>query len=279
MIRLIGSWAIFGIILSILILQGCTIEDGGNDVIIVDDMEPAAPRGVYSVTGDEEVLIEWYPNQEADLKGYIIYRSFEKFGDYEEIGRAGSQADTFIDDDVQNGTTYYYAVSSYDIDGNESDLSPDIVTDTPRPAGRNVKLEDYILEPDVSGFSFLRPDRGAQAFDLESTDIYFGVDGEVNVPYIYSDYENIGIQDLGYTDSMDDIDVSPTQGFTKLFVEAIIGHTYAIFMPDGHYAKIRITDMEVEWQNGDVEEAWIIFDWAYQLQEDNPELAPARKGV
>jgi len=269
MTKIMRSLIVPGMIALALILQGCTVE-GGNDIIVVNE-SPAAPRGVYSVTGDEQVLVEWYPNQESDLKGYIIYRSYEEVGNYDEIGRVGSAVDSFVDDDVENGVTYYYAVSSYDLDGNESDLSPETVVDTPRPAGKNVKLEDYYFEPDLSGFDFSHPERGAQTFDRSDIDIYFGVDTEVNVLYIYSnEAKDIGMQDLGYTDSMDDVDVSPTQGFTSVFVEAILGHTYAFIMPDGHYAKLRITD------TGDIEDAWIVFDWAYQLQPDNPELAPAR---
>ena len=275
MIRVIRNLMLLAMIVPVLVLQGCTI-DGDDDVIVVDDWPPAAPRGVYSVTADEEVLVTWYPNQEEDLEGYIIYRSRTEFGNYDEIGSVGPGADSFVDDDVENGITYFYAVSAYDDEGNESELSPDIVEDTPRPAGRNVKLEDFILEPDLSGFDFSHPERGAQAFDRGNTDIYFGIDGEVNVAYIYSDDPDIGMQDLGYTDDMDDVDVSPTRGFTSLFVEAIMGHAYAFLMPDGHYAKIRITDLKVDWTNGDVAEAWMILDWAYQLQPDNPDLAPAK---
>ncbi len=268
MTKVIRNLVVLAMIVSILSLQGCTI-DGDSDVIIVDDADPADPRGVYSVTGDEEVLVIWYPNQEKDLAGYVIYRSLTEFGDYDEIDTVGPGADSYVDDDVQNGITYFYAVSAFDDEGNESDLSPDVAEDTPRPAGRNVKLEDFALEPDLSGFDFSRPGRGAQAFDIISTDIYFGFDTEVNVPYIYSDDPDVLIQDLGYTDDMDDIDVSPTQGFTTLFVEAIIGHTYTLFMPDGHYAKIRVSDM-------DEDAEWMIFEWAFQLQQDNPDLAPAR---
>ena len=276
MIKIIRNLMVPGVFVLILVLQGCTVESGGSDIIVIDDTEPAAPRGVRSITGDEQVIVEWYPNQEKDLEGYIIYRGLEESGDYAEIGQVGPDADSFADHDVANGITYYYAVSAYDSDDNESDLSPETVEDTPRPAGRNVKLEDYYLEPDLSGFDFSYPERGAQAFDQRGIDVYFGVDIEVNVPYIYSDDGNMGIQDLGYTDHIDDVDVSPTQGFTKLFVEAIIGHTYALVMPDGHYAKIRITDLRIDWANGDIGDAWAIFDWAYQLQPDNPELAPAR---
>jgi len=263
---------ILGISIAAFVLQGCTVD---NDTDIIDDTPPATPRGVYSVTGDEQVLIEWYPNQETDLKGYTIYRSLKKLEEYTQIAQVGPKVSSYVDDNVENGVTYYYAVSAFDFDGNESVLSPEIVDDTPRPAGRNIKLQDYILEPDRSGFDFSYPERGAQAYDRSGVDIYFGIDTEVRVPYIYSDNET-DIQDLGYTDSMDDVDVSPTKGFTTLFVEMIIGHTYAFLTPDGHYAKIRVTDMYIDWINGDVGEAWIVFDWAYQLQSDNPELAPGR---
>ena len=177
---------------------------------------------------------------------------------------------------MRNGDTYFYAVSAFDLDGNESDLSPEIVEDTPRPEGRGVKLRDYILDPDRSGLDLSNADQGAIAFDRNNTDIYFGVDTEVSVPYIYSD-NDVQIQDLGYTDSMDEVDVSPVKGFTTLFVEAIVGHTYAFLTPDGNYAKIRITDMKVDWIGNDVKDAWVVFDWAYQLQTDNPDLAPKRK--
>ena len=256
-----------------IILQGCTFQS--DEVVVSDNSAPAAPRGVYSVSGDEQVLVKWYPNQEKDLKGYVIYRSLKKNGDYKEIDTVGAKVTSYVDDNVTNGTTYYYAVSAFDYDGNESDLSPETVEDTPRPEGSGVKLIDYYINPDRSGFDFSEPDSGPQAYDKKSIDIYFGVDIEVSVPYIYTD-NDIQMQDLGYTDSMDDVDVSPTKGFTTVFVEAIIGHTYAFLMPDGHYAKIRITDIYVDWVGNDVQDAWIKFDWAYQLQADNPDLAPKK---
>jgi hypothetical protein len=272
MIRHMQRLMVLGMFIPVLILQGCSVESG--DVIVVDDTPPAEPRGVYSITGDREVLVGWYPNQENDLDGYIIYSNLEESGTYTEIATVDRNATSYVDKDVDNGVTYYYAVSAFDFDGNESDLSP-VVDDTPRPSGKNVRLEDYFLEPDLSGFDFSRPERGAQAFDRPDIDIYFGVDIEVRVPYINSD-SGIEMQDLGYTDSMDDVDISPTKGFTTLFVEAIIGHTYAFLTPDGHYAKIRVTDMEIDWLGDDIREAWVIFDWAYQLQHDNPELAPRK---
>ena len=60
-----------------IMIQGCTFQ-GSDDVVVVDDSEPAAPRGVYSISGDDQVEIKWYPNQEKDLKGYIIYKSTKR---------------------------------------------------------------------------------------------------------------------------------------------------------------------------------------------------------
>jgi hypothetical protein len=258
-----------------IMIQGCTFE-GTNDTVVVDNSAPAAPRGVYSISGDEQVEIKWYPNQEKDLKGYVIYKSTKKSGDYKEINTVGAKVSSYIDNDVRNGNTYYYAISAIDFDGNESDLSPEIVEDTPRPEGKGVKLRDFVLDPDRSGLDFSGADQGAIAFDRKNTDIYFGVDTVVSVPYIYSDTD-VQIQDLGYTDSMDEVDVSPVKGFTTLFVEAIVGHTYAFLTTDGNYAKIRITDMKVDWVGNKVKDAWVVFDWAYQLQIDNPDLAPKKK--
>ncbi len=273
---------VFGMLMTTMIIQGCTVE-GDNDTIIEDKESPAKPRGVRSVTGDGQVLVEWYGNEEYDLKGYIVYRSPNN-KDYVEIAEVGSQVTSYPDTNVVNGTTYYYAVTAFDFDGNESELSPEVVDDTPRPAGKDVKLLDYILEPDLSGFDFSNSNRGAQPFDRVGMDIYFGIgtiDNIFTVPFIYTTSDDILIQDMGYTSSMDEIDESPLldEGFTFGAVEAIPGHTYCINTLDDHFVKIRVTDVYIDLAGDEVVDAWVVFDWAYQLQPGNPELAPAKKGM
>lgn len=266
----------------VFFFAGCS-EDSNNAVSpqtveVQKDTAPFPPQGVGSVTGDGYVVVHWLPNWESqlgekDLAGYIVYRSLNETSDYEEIGRVDVETTVFTDRAVKNGATYFYAVSAVDIAGNESELSVESVFDTPRPAGSNVVLEDYSIVPQASGFSFIHSNR-VQDFNNGTTDIYFGVDTEVMVPYIYSD--NGAIQDMGWTDSFDEISFSPQEGFTSLFVEAIEGHTYVFLTPDGHYAKIRVTDVNVDWDevNERLRGARVTFDWAYQLQAGNPELAP-----
>ena len=42
-----------------------------------DTQAPAAPSGLWSMTGDREIRLMWIANAEADLDGYRIYRSTE----------------------------------------------------------------------------------------------------------------------------------------------------------------------------------------------------------
>ncbi len=256
----------FGLIL------GCGSDNDDPVNPVVEDTEPPAiPRGVRSITGDGEVTVEWFPNGEADLAGYRIWRDEDGDEEFDLLGELSSTDSqdvdrfSFVDDQVINGRTYSYAVSAVDYDGNESELSPEQVFDTPRPSGNNITLNDFSLTPARSGFDFSQPSRGAITWDLPATDIYFGFDTVVNVPYLYSD-NLTEMQDMGYHEYFDEVDISPVRGFTTDFVELIEGHVYVLLTPDGNFAKIHVIA---------VSDSAITFDWAYQIDTGNAQLAPA----
>jgi hypothetical protein len=252
------------VITPFFLILGCDSND--DNPIKADTEPPAIPRGVRSITGDGQVTIEWFPNGEQDLDRYKIWRDENGDEEFDLLVEVSSNTPRFVDEDVSNGITYSYAVSAVDREGNESDLSPEKVTDTPRPSGNNVTLNDFNLFPDRSGFDFSQPSRGAITWDLPATDIYFGFDTEVNVPYLYSD-NLTEMQDMGYHDGFDEVDVSPVRGFTTEFVELIEGHIYTIFTPDGNFAKIHVIA---------VSDNSATFNWAYQIDPDNPQLTPPR---
>ena len=246
------------------LILGCGSDD--DDILVQPDTEPpAAPRGVRSITGDGQVIVEWFPNGEADLAGYTIWRDEDGDEEFDLLAEVSADSSSFVDEEVINGRTYSYAISAVDYDGNESELSPEQVLDTPRPSGNNIILNDFNLTPDRSGFDFSQPARGAITWSLPVTDVYFGFDTVVNVPYLYSD-NLTEMQDMGYHEYFDEVDVSPVRGFTTEFVELIEGHVYTLLTPDGHFAKIHIIA---------VSDAAITFDWAYQIDPGNPQLAPA----
>lgn len=252
-------WLIPAIFL--IILSGCATNIDTDDE---DQEPPATPRGVYSITGDEEVIVRWYPNGESDLYQYGVWRSRNNV-DFDLLDEVSKKTPEYIDQDVTNGETYYYAVTAIDYDGNESELSPETVSDTPRPEEYEVTLRDYNRWPDRSGWDFSHP--GVISYDDWETDIYFDYDEEVGIGYMYSDNDT-WMQDMGYHEYMSDVDESPERGFTTLIVELIEGHVYTFYTPDKHYAMIHVLEISDE-------DETVTFDWAYQTDRDNPELAPA----
>jgi len=227
----------------------------------LDHTPPAPPQGIYSITGDRQVTLEWLPNQEEDLAGYRVYRSFKPYGYYEWIGT--TYDNFYIDTDVENGVTYFYAVSAFDVNGNESDLSYDVIYDTPRPEGYGVSLWDADLYPTRSGWDFSR--YTVVPYDDSGADFYFV--GEDGIYYIVAT-EGTDIQDLGWTETMDDVDYAPSGGWSQAgYAEAIKCHCYVFWTRDNHFAKIRISTLDGE---------RMVFDWAYQVDPGNGELVEKR---
>ena len=243
--------------------SGCYIDT--NDTF--DNEPPAVPRGVRTITGDEQVIIEWYPNGEYDLAGYQVWRGRDGINFDVNLAEVSENTTRYIDTTPRNGETYYYAVSAYDVEGNESELSPEDAWDTPRPEGRNIVLDDYNIFPERSGFDFSRPEKGSVPWNTPATDVYFGFDTRIGTPYLYSDNDT-HLQDLGYHENFESVDLVPEIGYTTFFVELIKGHVYAINTPSDNYAKIHVRELDQD---------AVVFDWAYQTEPENVQLAPSLK--
>lgn len=256
---------------ALLGMGGCS-----DDVVYIQDGPPAVPVGVYTITGDEFVEVRWSPVREVDLAGYGVYRSLTIDGAYERIAtQNGVENTTHVDFDVANGVTYYYAVDAFDINDHESELSYEDVFDTPRPAGTNVQVQAREVVPTTAGIdlSDWRTPGFVTAWNAADTDLYVQRISGV----LYLKGTNIGglwndIQDLGFTDTMDDVSWAPSDGWSVSpnGVELINGHTYVIWTHDSYFAKVRVTAIL---QTSGIPSA-ILLDWAYQVDQSNPELAP-----
>ena len=107
------------------------------------------------------------------------------------------------------------------------------------------------------------------AWDNPLADIYIDSDG--NALYINAANIAVDIQDMGYTESFDDIGWAPTDGWSENgWAELIEGHTYVIWDDDLFFAKIRV---EVKGSSS------IAIRWAFQLDNGNPELVPQFKNT
>ena len=249
--------------LATLVLIGCE-ED--NPVIVVDNA-PAAPQGVYTITGDNAVYVYWNGPYERDIDEYWVYRSLSATTGYAVIGSRDAVANPnldlviyeFIDNTAVNGQTYYYAVVSVDAAGHVSELSAEAVFDTPRPEG-NAVVFDRAIEPSLAGYDL--SGRVNVYWDSSAADIF--IDRAVGTFYINVADALTDLQDVGYTSSFDDVGYAPTAGWSENgWAEIIAGHTYIVWTRDLNYAKMRVES---------INSSSISFRWAYQTDPDNPEL-------
>ncbi len=220
---------------------------------------PNPPVEVYSITGDEEIYLFWSPADDVSEE-FVVYRSDRAYGTYVELGH--TRGTDWVDRSVRNGRTYYYAVSALGPCDRESDLSREIVHDTPRPEGYDARLYDADGNDWVrSGWDFSA--YRALPWDHVDADVYYIVsDG---VPYLVATDLDTDIQDAGYA-GFDDVSWAPEGGWSPSgAVEVIPGHVYVIWTRNNHFAKLRAVAL-----GG----GRLTFDWAYQVDAGNPELAP-----
>lgn len=242
---------------TLLVLCAAVVMVGCHDPFNNDHMSPTPPQGIRVIAGDNATQITWFASQEGDVEGYKVWVSNQYDGRYEIIGK--TSAESFTDHGAKNGVREYYAVSAYDFDGNESDLSKDVVYAIPRPEGYGTKLAEFRLSPAIGGYDFSTYSVGKYNDDM--TDLYFET---VNGRFYLDVWQDTDIQDMGYTNSLDDIAFAPQAGFSpSKTVEAIPGHTYVIWTWDNHYAKVRVKEVTL---------SRVTFDWAYQLTPATPDL-------
>jgi hypothetical protein len=245
------------LVMAVVALAGCTVEH----VVVEPNCGGAlAPVGLYSVTGDREVIIYWIPVAEEFVTEFVVYRAATPEGPYYEIGH--STRDFFVDQGVANGVTYFYSVSALDYCGNETHLSRETAYDTPRPEGFGDRVHD------ASGDNWRRSawefaSYRAVPWDYEGADVFFlWADG---VPFLVAADGNTDIQDAGFAD-FDDVSWAPDGGWNPTgVVEVVPGHVYVVWTRDNHFAKVRARVLQ-----GD----FLEFDWGYQIDNGNPELAP-----
>lgn len=246
-------------------LAGCR---DGNVTAPRDVTPPAAPRGLYSVTGDGAVTLRWLANTERDVSGYRIYMSVCDAGGDCPYDREGATTGTsFVVGGLGNGVTRYFAIAAVDASGNESALTYETIFDTPRPAGVNASVGNFVNSPLGAGWDF--SSASARSSNDNLTDVYYGYNGSVYQMFA----KDVGgalteIQDAGYATTLDAVDWAPSTGWSPSgTVELIVGHCYVVWTRDNHYAKFRVTSLSP---------SQLVFDWAYQTDVGNPELAARR---
>jgi hypothetical protein len=248
-------------------VAGCEEDD---PVVVEADVAPFPPDGVFSITGDGVVSIYWNANWEDDLAGYAVYRSTDNPGPYHFLDQVPASQTWYDDTDVVNGETWFYAVTAFDRNNHESELSEETVFDTPRPEGMGLVLVDLGQDPSHAGYDFSSLSGVSQAAALGTTDVYFEASGGADY-LVCADVLEVDIQDYGLIDLVY-VDYAPeTLGWAPSHrAEAVLGHSYFVRIMNSqggmNYAKFQVVELDA----GNS----VTLDWAYQPVVDNPELAP-----
>ncbi len=115
---------LFGLIALLGLTAGCGSDD--ESPAGIDTAPPAVPTGVDAkviVGGNTQIVVSWDANvTDADLAGYMVYRSHSPSGSFEPVG-AMIDTNSWTDTSVEEGGTYYYRVAARDVNANESALS------------------------------------------------------------------------------------------------------------------------------------------------------------
>jgi hypothetical protein len=98
-----------------------SLPDSGYSL---DNLAPDTVRNVRGRVVGSNIVLSWDPVEDEDLNYYVVYRS-EVPGfnpdSTTKIGEVGKE--TFVDENVRLGKTYYYRVSAVDHSGNEGPAS------------------------------------------------------------------------------------------------------------------------------------------------------------
>ncbi len=247
---------------------------------------PPDPGMVEVVALDNANYLRWSNNarNDSDFSFYRVYL-MGNGGDNFILGETDSEG--FLDLLAVNGDSYSYFISSVDDQGHES-FGSGTATGTPRPDYHGEWIYAYEDVPTQAGFRFSQDELTYPILDGNAPTRHFRVEVDANgwwlVPgpgtEVYDGFFETTALKCGVDSDSDCValDQAPLAGYTNLDMPLYPQTTYVLRVvgDDGltHYGVIRVTLLGFDQDDASI----MIFDWAYQLQAGNPNLAP-RKAV
>lgn len=255
------------------------------EVFVPQYVAPPVPDATTVVALDGVNYVTWgiASRSAGDFSHYKVY--LDDAGTAFLLGETDSEG--FLDLLAENGATSRYFVTAVDTDGHESDGSV-IGEGTPRPDFAGELLYDFFDVPAQSAFLFtedeeivpvvdgsnpanfdFRVERDPAATDADGWFMVLGDNAAV-----YQDGFATTALKCGVAADATCVDVTtaPTTGYVQDDMPLVTETSYVLRVLGGdglnHYGIIRVTHLGKD-QNGD---DLMLFDWAYQLQANNPDL-------
>ena len=109
-----------------------------------DTTPPEVPANLAATGGNQEVALSWSANTDSDLAGYNLYRRDDGGSTYTKLNTALLTTTSYTDTGLTDSTTYHYAISAEDTNGNESAMSADASATTNTPVvGGDVWINEF----------------------------------------------------------------------------------------------------------------------------------------
>ena len=265
------------------------VETASENSVVVDvplAVAPPVPNGTRVIALDNAAFVTWDSNARSD-NAFSFYRVYmEDAQDVFLLGETDSEG--FLDLLVVNGTTVTYSVASVDVNGHESGLSAPAVG-TPRPDFHGEWIYAYHDQPTISGFRFQETDDVDPLVDGDDSGRHFRLEVDAQgwwlVPGPGTEIHAQGFATtalkcgVAADPGCASLDIAPASGYTTQDVGVFDQTTYPMRVvgDDGqvHYGVIRVELLGFDQDDNGI----MIFDWAYQLQAGNANLAPVSREV
>ncbi len=249
-------------------------------VFVPQWVAPPIPDATSVIALDGANYIVWGVASRAagDFSHYKIY--LDDGGTALLLGETDSEG--FLDLLAENGSTYGYFVTAVDSDGHESDGSV-IGEGTPRPDFAGELLYDFADVPASSGFLFSEDESVVPVVDgSDPAGFDFRLEQDASGWWMVLGDNAAVYQDgfattalkcgVGADAGCVDVTTAPGSGYVTADMQLLTETSYVLRVVGSggelHYGIIRVTHLGTD-QNGD---DLMIFDWAYQLQPNNPDL-------
>ncbi len=305
-----GRLLVAVILVLLAALAGC--ESDEDCINCVELPRPVVPTGVHSISGNNEVIVQWFDiayapyddSYNENVTTYYIYsrdyqygdefnpdRKFYKIGEvaWDENYDPGTGLHWFVDAETVNGNQYEYAVAAVNATGRESALSFEFVADAPLPMSPldvqgwfipvPVRDTNNISTTHVSGFDFrlagLHPTVLTAGVVNPANGYHIKVSFEGGIAYAIANGTSTRIQDFGvFTDSSG-----------RLIFEGVswapadgYSRTGKLELITGHVYVVEIIDpttQELHYAKFGIDQInsdSVDLIWAYQLLPGLPEL-------
>ena len=251
------------------------------EVFVPRPVPPPSPRGVEVVALDGTNYIRWEDNA-RDAEDFFFYRVYLETEDGSFLlGETDSEG--FLDELARNGVTSTYFVSSVDDQGHEGEGSAS-AAGTPRPDFTGEVVYAFEDRPGLSGFRFQQDESLDPLVDGSDPERHFRleVDGQgwwlvpgSGVEVVREGFITTALKcGPGADAGCVDVSRAPTDAGSYTTDDvALVPQTSYVLRYRGDDGRLRYGVVRVSLQgfdqNGD---ALMIFDWAHQIQPDNPDL-------